>query len=494
MLKKHLSIALLAIAGVMVITACMPVTRESSVTAVAATPIPQPTPTQTASPEAQAGSVVEVTPGATPLGYALGSINGWVWHDLCSVSSEGKSVKPSAGCVQDGLLYHANGLLENGEQPIGDVKVRLGVGTCPSSGLKETTTITTDLPFSFTGLNAGAYCVSIDPLEKKEDGWNLMPGSWTYPALVDGPISTTIVLKASESKFDVNFGWDYRFLPPTDETCVDKPVFVADVTIPDNTVMAPGSRFTKTWRIRNDGNCTWGPGLTLHALWFLYGTQLGAPAEVPLKENVPPGSTFDLSIDMVAPNKPGLYRSGWMFEVAAGPLLGVGVDRQTPLAAQIVVKGEDTPAEIWQTYTSTLGLFSIRYPANDAFYENEIPSVDGVRTPVSNTIAIKIDALDPLILSVTFKPIALGTSPAAFAAQDDPCLTKSRGDPTPGEPLKIGGQAALLFRDTMCGPNGSSVIYLTHGALGYRLAIPYVAPYESVKGWIAPVLDTIQLH
>jgi len=433
----------------------------------------------------------DITPDATPAAYALGSINGWVWHDLCAVSSEGGSIKPSAGCVQAGLLYHANGILENGEPPIGGVKVTLGAGACPSSGLKETTTITTDLSYSFTGLEAGTYCVAIDP-SLQPNAPILRPGSWTYPALVDGPISTTIILKAGENTFDVNFGWDYRFWPPIDEACVDKPVLVADVTIPDNTVMAPSSRFAKTWRVRNDGNCTWGPGLTLHALDFVYGAQLGAPTEVPLAQNVPPGSTFDVSIEMIAPNDPGLYGSEWMFHIADGPLLGVGADRQTPLSAQIIVGAEDAPSN-WQTYTSTTGLFSIRYPATDAFYENEIPSVDGVVAPMSNTIAIRISAPDPLILSVTFKPIKPNTSLAAFAAQDDACVAKSRGDPTQGEPLEISGQAALLFRDTPCGPNGSTVIYTTHGALGYRLAIPFVAPYEYVKGWVAPILDTFQL-
>ncbi len=140
-----------------------------------------------------------------------------------------------------------------------------------------------------------------------------------------------------------------------------------------------------------------------------------------------------------------------------------------------------------------MGLFSIRYPATDVFYENEVPSVDGVLAPVSNTIAIRIGAPDPLILSITFKPIEPNTSLAAFAAQDDACVTKSRGDPTPGEPLEISGQPALLFRDTSCGPNGSTVIFTTRGALGYHLAIPYVAPYEYVKGWVAPILDTFTI-
>ena len=95
--------------------------------------------------------------------------------------------------------------------------------------------------------------------------------------------------------------------------------------------------------------------------------------------------------------------------------------------------------------------------------------------------------------STSSAPIAPNTSPAAFATQDDACVAKSRGDPTPGEPLEISGQAALLFRDTMCGPNGSAVIYTTRGALGNRLAIPFVAPYEYVKGWVAPILDTFTM-
>ena len=292
----------------------------------------------------------------------------------------------------------------------------------------------------------------------------------------------------------MNFGWDYTNLPSTQSTaCTYRAAFLGDVSVPDNTIVMPGSSFVKTWHLRNDGDCAWGPGQYVHTLVFANGDRLGAPDEVPLLMTVPPGGVADVSINMVAPQQPGTYRSEWMLMVAEGPLLGVGRDGQTPLASQIVVGTEDTLSN-WQTYTSTTGLFSIRYPATDAFYENELPSVDGVVAPVSNTVAIRISASDPLLLSITFKPIQPGTSPATFARQDDACVTKSRGDPTPGEPLEISGQPALLFRDTPCGPNGSTVIYTTHGALGYRMAIPYVAPYELVKGWVTPILATFQRH
>jgi hypothetical protein len=37
----------------------------------------------------------------------------------------------------------------------------------------------------------------------------------------------------------------------------DKADFVTDVTIPDDTVLDPGESFTKTWRLKNSGTCSW---------------------------------------------------------------------------------------------------------------------------------------------------------------------------------------------------------------------------------------------
>jgi hypothetical protein len=54
-----------------------------------------------------------------------------VWHDECAVSSDSGTVKASAGCAQSGGSYHANGVKDANEEPIGAVKVRLGAGACP---------------------------------------------------------------------------------------------------------------------------------------------------------------------------------------------------------------------------------------------------------------------------------------------------------------------------------------------------------------------------
>jgi len=43
---------------------------------------------------------------------------------------------------------------------------------------------------------------------------------------------------------------------PTSLPC-DLAKFIDDVTVPDDTSYTPGATFTKTWRIKNEGSCTW---------------------------------------------------------------------------------------------------------------------------------------------------------------------------------------------------------------------------------------------
>jgi hypothetical protein len=204
--------------------------------------------------------------------------------------------------------------------------------------LAEAETLATDLSYSFTGLKAGTYCVSIDPLVEPSLS-KLKNGSWTYPDRLGGTIHTTVNLAAGENKFDVNFGWDYIDLPTTTSSaCTYRAAFLGDVTIPDNTITAPGGAFIKTWRLRNDGNCAWGPNQYVHSLAFFNGDPMGAPSEVPLVTTVPPGGIVDVSINMIAPPLDGTYRSEWMLMVAQGPLFGVGANGQTPLYAQIIVQ------------------------------------------------------------------------------------------------------------------------------------------------------------
>lgn len=43
----------------------------------------------------------------------------------------------------------------------------------------------------------------------------------------------------------------------TPENCINRVKFVEDITIPDETVVAAGKPFTKTWKLKNVGSCVW---------------------------------------------------------------------------------------------------------------------------------------------------------------------------------------------------------------------------------------------
>ncbi len=97
--------------------------------------------------------------------------------------------------------------------------------------------------------------------------------------------------------------------------------FVEDVTVPDDTTFAPGEAFTKTWRLRNVGSCTW---TTAFEAFFDEGDTLAAPPAVPLPQAVEPGETVDISVSMQAPATAGTYQGYWKLRSDRGQAFGIG--------------------------------------------------------------------------------------------------------------------------------------------------------------------------
>ena len=91
----------------------------------------------------------------------------------------------------------------------------------------------------------------------------------------------------------------------------DEASYLADVTIPDGTVIDSGQTFEKVWRVRNTGTTTWGSG---YRLAFAGDHQMGGPDWVAVP-NVPvkPGQIVDVRLNLTAPSRPGRYRSTWRF-------------------------------------------------------------------------------------------------------------------------------------------------------------------------------------
>jgi hypothetical protein len=122
-------------------------------------------------------------------------------------------------------------------------------------------------------------------------------------------------------------------VPPS---ACDKAQFVADVTIPDGTVMAPGQTFRKTWSLRNVGTCAWTKS---YQIVFYSGEQMGGPTALNFAEDVPVGRTVNFSVDLTAPATAGSYRGYWMFKNASGQLFGIGTQANRPWWVDIRVSG-----------------------------------------------------------------------------------------------------------------------------------------------------------
>ena len=116
--------------------------------------------------------------------------------------------------------------------------------------------------------------------------------------------------------------------------------FVADVTIPDGTRMGPGIAFTKTWRLKNIGTCTW---TTSYQLVFSSGAQMGGPSPLNLPTSVPPGQTVELSVNLTAPSAVGRYIGYWKLSNAAGAVFGLGSIADKAWWVEINVAGGPTP-------------------------------------------------------------------------------------------------------------------------------------------------------
>jgi hypothetical protein len=140
----------------------------------------------------------------------------------------------------------------------------------------------------------------------------------------------------------------------------DRASFVSDITIPDGTEIAPGAIFTKIWRIKNSGTCTW---TTSYKLVFFSGDRMGGSSPQAMPATVAPGDVVDLSVTFTAPTDEGSYRSRWKLQNASGNQFGVGGNNATiyvdiKVKQGAVVNGVDFVAQMcaaeWTSGAGTL--------------------------------------------------------------------------------------------------------------------------------------------
>jgi polar amino acid transport system substrate-binding protein len=124
---------------------------------------------------------------------------------------------------------------------------------------------------------------------------------------------------------------DYLGLRPEDiippPTCEDSMIFVKDINFEDDDLtkfpeVNPGEAFQKGWQIRNVGTCNWD---TAYFIKYVRGNdpaaQMGGQPTT-ISGTVKPGETYDLYVNLVAPQQAGKFVGYWQMHNAQGVPFG----------------------------------------------------------------------------------------------------------------------------------------------------------------------------
>ena len=235
-----------------------------------------------------------------------------------------------------------------------------------------------------------------------------------------------------------------------DRAAAGRPI---DVTIPDGTVMVPGERFSKTWRLKNVGSCTW---TRLYKVSFFSGNSLNAIQENALPGEVKPGDVVDLTVDMEAPQKAGAYQSNWMLTNADGHLFGIGPNGDAPFWVQI---------EVVQSVTNTPQPTPSQTNTPEVYLKGEAGMGDGDQLDLDSG-ALNPDDLTKVDFVYQYEEqtrhvlTAMNGALWVVYGEAQPTLSHCQNAPISGK--------AISFIEV---PAGTYICYRTSGALPGRLKI-----------------------
>ena len=175
--------------------------------------------------------------------------------------------------------------------------------------------------------------------------------------------------------------------------------YVSDITIPDNTVMAPGASFIKTWALQNTGTCTWD---TNYQLVFVSGDQMGG-SSTNLSTSVAPSQQVQVSVSLTAPTTASTYKGYWRLAADQGDSFGESV------TVVIVVSSTLTSTPIGTltqtlTFTPTITPTPTRTP-------------DATRTPASTRTATATRTKTPIRTPTKTTVKKASATPSSFVKE-----------------------------------------------------------------------------
>lgn len=144
--------------------------------------------------------------------------------------------------------------------------------------------------------------------------------------------------------------------------------FFVSETIPDGSKINAGDSFTKSWRLKNTGTCTWNSN---YRLVFVDGNQMSGPNSVKLIGFVKPGESVDILVDLKAPVKPGTYTGFWRLQ-----------SDDTNKFAQVYVK-ITVPSEFF-------AVTSVKLTSSPASHNDSCPITLTIKAEITSSTAGKV--------------------------------------------------------------------------------------------------------
>lgn len=105
--------------------------------------------------------------------------------------------------------------------------------------------------------------------------------------------------------------------------------FVAHLTYTDQSVVAPGSKLIKAWRLKNAGASAWPEGTRLLCVGGHDAFTASAPRFVPVPQ-VLPGATVDIAVPLTAPAASGRYQAYFRLAVPSDAAGAAGARDESP--------------------------------------------------------------------------------------------------------------------------------------------------------------------
>jgi len=178
----------------------------------------------------------------------------------------------------------------------------LGLSAC--GGGKAAATPTVDTAPIFTQIASTALALQTQtvlamPTSTSTPQISATPQKTNTPLITDTPLPGTVSASATPLPLNTSLA--------TSQTSCDNMKYIADVTIPDGYVAAPGEVMKKTWTVQNLGPCTWSQDYKLIFGWGGQGTNWNTTQPVNLSKVVAQGENIDITVSLSAPSASGEY-------------------------------------------------------------------------------------------------------------------------------------------------------------------------------------------